>query len=51
MVGIIWGLIKINDFYDKSLIIELENFCNLLLFFVEDMWVILIMIVDCVNVM
>ena len=51
VAGIIRGLIKINDLYDKSPTIESENFRNLLLSFAEDMRVILIMIADRVNVM
>ena len=51
VAGIIRGLIKINDLYDKSPTIESENFRNLLLSFAEDMRVILIMIADRVNIM
>ena len=48
---IIQGLIRIQELYTKSPTIESENFRNLLLTFAEDMWVILIMIADRVNVM
>ncbi len=51
VAGIIHGLIKINDLYEKSPTIESENFRNLLLSFAEDMRVILIMIADRVNLM
>ena len=49
--GIIRGLVKINELYSKSPIIESENFRNLLLSFAEDMRVILIIIADRVNLM
>ena len=48
---IIRGLVRIQDLYKKSPIIESENFRNLLLSFAEDMRVILIMIADRVNLM
>lgn len=48
---IIRGLVKINELYRKTPIIESENFRNLLLSFAEDMRVILIMIADRVNLM
>ncbi len=48
---IIHGLIRINELYAKSPVIESENFRNLLLSFAEDIRVILIMIADRVNVM
>ena len=48
---IIHGLIRINELYAKSPIIESENFRNLLLSFAEDIRVILIMIADRLNVM
>lgn len=51
VAGIIRGLIRINDLYEKSPVIETENFRNLLLSFAEDMRVILIMIADRVNLM
>ncbi len=51
VAGIIRGLVKINNLYSKSPIIESENFRNLLLSFAEDMRVILIMIADRVNLM
>ncbi len=51
VAGIIRGLIRVNELYDKSPTIESENFRNLLLSFAEDMRVILIMIADRVNVM
>ncbi|MGL5958932.1 MAG: RelA/SpoT family protein [Phocaeicola sp.] len=51
VAGIIHGLVRINDLYTKSPVIESENFRNLLLSFAEDMRVILIMIADRVNLM
>ena len=51
VAGIIRGLIRVNELYDRSPAIESENFRNLLLSFAEDMRVILIMIADRVNVM
>lgn len=48
---IIHGLVKTNELYDKSPVVESENFRSLLLSFAEDMRVILIMIADRVNVM
>ena len=51
VAGIIRGLIRVNDLYDKSPTIESENFRNLLLSFAEDMRVILIMIASRVNIM
>ena len=51
MAGIIRGLVKINELYSKSPIIESENFRNLLLSVAEDMRVILIIIADRVNLM
>ena len=51
VAGIIRGLVKINELYEKSPTIESENFRNLLLSFAEDMRVILIMIADRVNLM
>ena len=51
VAGIIHGLIRINELYAKSPIIESENFRNLLLSFTEDIRVILIMIADRLNVM
>ena len=48
---IIQGLVKTNELYDKSPVIESENFRNLLLSFAEDMRVILIMIADRLNLM
>lgn len=51
VAGIIRGLVKINELYSKSSIIESENFRNLLLSFAEDMRVILIIIADRVNLM
>lgn len=48
---IIRGLVKINKLYDKTPVIESENFRNLLLSLAEDMRVILIMIADRVNIM
>ncbi|WP_308762639.1 RelA/SpoT family protein [uncultured Bacteroides sp.] len=51
VAGIIRGLVKINELYSKSPIVESENFRNLLLSFAEDMRVILIIIADRVNLM
>lgn len=51
VAGIIRGLVKINELYSKSPIIESENLRNLLLSFAEDMRVILIIIADRVNLM
>ena len=51
VAGIIRGLVKINELYSKSPIIESENFRNLLLSFAEDMRVILIISADRVNLM
>ena len=51
VAGIIRGLVKINELYDKSPTIESENFRNLLLSFAEDMRVILIIIADRFNLM
>ena len=48
---IIHGLIRIQTLYQKTPVIESENFRNLLLSFAEDMRVILIMIADRVNLM
>lgn len=48
---IIHGLLKTNELYEKSPIVESENFRSLLLSFAEDMRVILIMIADRVNMM
>ena len=51
VAGIIRGLVKINELYEKNPTIESENFRNLLLSFAEDMRVILIMIANRVNIM
>lgn len=48
---IIHGLVRIHELYQRTPIIESENFRNLLLSFAEDMRVILIMITDRVNLM
>ena len=48
---IIHGLVRIHELYQRTPIIENENFRNLLLSFAEDMRVILIMITDRVNLM
>lgn len=48
---ILKGLVKTRELYEKSPVIESENFRNLLLSFAEDMRVILIMIADRVNLM
>lgn len=51
VVGILKGLVHIQELYKKNPVIESENFRNLLLSFAEDMRVILIMIADRVNLM
>ena len=51
VVVILRGLLRIQELYKKTPVIESENFRNLLLSFAEDMRVILIMIADRVNVM
>ena len=51
VAGIIRGLIRVQELYQKSPSIESENFRKLLLSFAEDMRVILIMIADRVNIM
>ena len=48
---IIHGLVRIHELYQRTPIIESENFRNLLPSFAEDMRVILIMITDRVNLM
>ncbi len=48
---IVRGLVKVHTLYQKSPVVESENFRNLLLSFAEDMRVILIMIADRVNLM
>ena len=48
---IIHGLVRIHELYQRTPIIESENFRNLLLSFAEDMRVSLIMITDRVNLM
>lgn len=49
--GIIHGLVRISELYEKNPTIESENFRDLLLSFAEDMRVVLIMIADRVNLM
>lgn len=49
--GIIRGLLRIQDIYDKSHTIETDNFRDLLLSFAEDVRVILIMIANRVNLL
>ncbi len=51
VTGIIKGLVKTNELYEKGPSIASENFRNLLLSFAEDMRVILIMIANRVNIM
>ncbi len=51
VAGIIRGLVRTGELYEKSPAIGSENFRNLLLTFAEDMRVILIMIADRVNLM
>ena len=48
---ILHGLCRIQELYKNNIVIESENFRNLLLSFAEDMRVILIMIADRVNLM
>ena len=48
---IIHGLIKVQELYKRTPVVESENFRNLLISFAEDMRVILIMIADRVNLM
>lgn len=48
---IIRGLVRVQELYKKTPVIESENFRNLLLSFAEDMRVVLIMIADRVNLM
>ena len=49
--NILHGLMRVQELYKKTPVIETENFRNLLLSFAEDMRVILIMIADRVNIM
>lgn len=49
--GILRGLTKANELYDRNTSIETENFRNLLLSFAQDGRVILIMIADRLNTM
>ncbi|MFA7043236.1 MAG: RelA/SpoT family protein [Bacteroidales bacterium] len=49
--GILRGLTKANELYDRNAAIETENFRNLLLSFAQDGRVILIMIADRLNTM
>ena len=51
VAGIIRGLNRIQELYEKTPTVESENFRSLLLSFAEDMRVILIMIADRVNLM
>lgn len=48
---ILQGLVRVQELYSKTPIVESENFRNLLLSFAEDMRVVLIMIADCVCLM
>ena len=48
---ILQGLVRVQDLYSKTPIVESENFRNLLLSFAEDMRVVLIMIADRVCLM
>lgn len=48
---ILRGLLRVQELYSKTPVIESENFRNLLLSFAEDMRVILIMIASRVNIM
>jgi len=51
VAGILRGLTKANELYDRNTAIETENFRNLLLSFAQDGRVILIMIADRLNTM
>ncbi len=51
VAGILHGLLRIRDLYEKSSTVETENFRSLLVTFAEDMRVILIMIANRVNLM
>lgn len=51
VAGIIRGLNRIHELYDKTPVIASENFRSLLLSFAEDMRVILIMIANRVNIL
>ena len=46
-----FGLVKVQELYKRTPVVESENFRNLLISFAEDMRVILIMIADRVNLM
>ncbi len=48
---ILQGLVRVQEFYSKTPVVESENFRNLLLSFAEDMRVVLIMIADRVCLM
>ena len=48
---ILQGLVRVQELYSKTPIVESENFRNLLLSFAEDMRVVLIMIADRVGLM
>ena len=51
VAAIINGLVRLYHLYEKTPVIETENFRNLIVSFAEDMRVILIMIADRVNMM
>ena len=51
MATILQGLVRVQELYSKTPIVESENFRNLLLSFAEDMRVVLIMIADRVCLM
>lgn len=51
VAGILRGLTRVNELYDRNAAIETENFRNLLLSFAQDGRVILIMIADRLNTM
>ena len=51
VAAIIKGLVRLYHLYEKTPVIETENFRNLIVSFAEDMRVILIMIADRVNMM
>ena len=51
VVTILQGLVRVQELYSKTPVVESENFRNLLLSFAEDMRVVLIMIADRVCLM
>ena len=51
VANILQGLVRVQQLYQKTPVVETENFRNLLLSFAEDMRVVLIMIADRVSLM